>query len=69
VALSGVLFVPTRQASGIIASLALEPDSPGSLAGVGLIPLPDGAADVPIFRLAARPQLTPVEPRDAAVCK
>jgi hypothetical protein len=69
VVLPGSLFVPTRQASGIIASLALEPDSPGSLAGVGLIPLPDGAADVPTFRLAARPQLVPVEPRDAAVCK
>lgn len=66
--LAGALFVPTRQSSGVIASLALEPDSPGSFAGVGLIPLPDGATDVPIFRLATAPRLAPVEPRDAAVC-
>lgn len=67
-AMSGSLFVPTRQASGIIASLALEPDSPGSFAGTGLIPVPDGAADVPTFRLATAPKLAPLEPRDAAVC-
>ncbi|HMK78232.1 MAG TPA: M14 family metallocarboxypeptidase [Xanthobacteraceae bacterium] len=64
---AGSAFVPTAQPAGKLAALALEPDSVGSLAGVGLIPLQDGA-DVPIYRLQAAPKLVPFEPRDAAAC-
>ena len=66
---AGAAFVSARQPAGKLASLALEPDSPGSLAGVGLIPLPDGLADIPVYRLATAPKLAPDEPRDAAVCR
>jgi hypothetical protein len=64
---AGSVFVPARQPAGRLAALALEPDSAGSLAGVGLIPLPDGA-DIPIYRLETAPKLAPDEPRDGAVC-
>jgi Zinc carboxypeptidase len=64
---AGSIFVPARQPAGKLAALALEPDSPGSLAGVGLIPLPEGA-DIPIYRLEAAPKLTPDEPHDRAIC-
>jgi hypothetical protein len=63
----GTAFVPARQPGGTLASLALEPDSPGSLAGVGLIPLLEGA-DLPVYRVTVLPRLAPIEPRDAAVC-
>ena len=64
---AGTLFVPARQPAGKLAALALEPDSAGSLVGVGLIPLPEGA-DIPIYRLEAAPKLVPDEPRDSVVC-
>jgi len=64
---AGAIFVPTAQPAGTLAALALEPDSTGSLAGVGLIAVPE-AADIPVYRLSAVPKLAPSEPRDAAAC-
>jgi hypothetical protein len=64
---AGSVFVPARQPAGTLAALALEPDSVGSLAGVGLIPLREGA-DVPIYRVEAAPKRVPDEPRDAVAC-
>ncbi|MBV8393556.1 MAG: hypothetical protein JOY81_10285, partial [Alphaproteobacteria bacterium] len=50
---AGALFVPMAQpASGIVAS-ALEPDSPGSYVGVGVIPMADGETEAPVYRVMA----------------
>jgi hypothetical protein len=65
---AGSVFVPAGQPAGKLAALALEPDSVGSLAGVGLIPLQEGV-DIPIYRLEAAPKIAPDEPRDAAICQ
>jgi hypothetical protein len=64
---AGAIFVPAAQPAGKLAALALEPDSAGSLAGVGLVALPEGH-DIPLYRLAIAPKLAPAEPRDAALC-
>ena len=50
--------------------MALEPDSPGSLVGVGLIPLPAEASEAPIYRVEAAigARLLPVEAADGAIC-
>jgi hypothetical protein len=67
---AGTPYVPTHQPSGTLAAMALEPDSPGSLFGVGLIPLPAEAAEAPIYRvvvpIAAR--LAPLRDSDATIC-
>jgi hypothetical protein len=48
---AGTLFVPMAQpAAGIVAS-ALEPDSPGSYAGVGVIPMAADETAAPVYRL------------------
>lgn len=48
---AGALFVPTAQpAAGIVAS-ALEPDSPGSYVGVGVIPMAADETEAPVYRL------------------
>lgn len=48
---AGALFVPMAQpASGIVAS-ALEPDSPGSYLGVGVIPMAAGETEAPVYRV------------------
>jgi Zinc carboxypeptidase len=67
---AGATYIPTAQPGGTMAAMALEPDSPGSLIGVGLIPLPADASEAPIYRLAApiQARLAPVEPVDAAFC-
>jgi hypothetical protein len=48
---AGALFVPMAQpAAGIVAG-ALEPDSPGSYVGVGLIPMTADETEAPVYRL------------------
>ena len=50
---AGALFVPMNQpAAGIIAA-ALEPDSPGSYLGVGIVPMGDGESEAPVYRVMA----------------
>jgi hypothetical protein len=48
---AGALFVPmTQPAAGIVAA-ALEPDSPGSYLGVGVIPLAADETEAPVYRV------------------
>jgi hypothetical protein len=48
---AGALFVPISQpAAGIVAS-ALEPDSPGSYIGAGVIPMTAGVTEAPVYRV------------------
>jgi hypothetical protein len=60
----------TRRPSGTMAAMALEPDLPGSLVGVGLIPLPAEAAEAPIYRVVVpiTARLAPLRESDATVC-
>ena len=45
------LFVPmTQPAAGIVAA-ALEPDSPGSYVGAGLIPMAEDESEAPVYRV------------------
>ena len=47
----GTLFVPmTQPAAGIVAG-ALEPDSPGSYVGVGVIPMAADESEAPVYRV------------------
>ena len=47
----GALFVPMNQpATGIVAA-ALEPDSPGSYLGVGMVPMNDNESEAPVYRV------------------
>jgi len=47
----GSVFVPMDQpAAGIIAA-ALEPDSPGSYLGVGVIPMNTDETEAPVYRV------------------
>jgi hypothetical protein len=47
---AGAVFVPMRQPAAAVISATLEPDSPGSHVGVGLVPVgPSGEA--PIYRV------------------
>ena len=43
---AGTVFVPLDQPAANVVIVALEPDSPGSFAGVGLVPVTDGVAAV-----------------------
>ena len=67
---AGTHYIPMGQPGGTLAAMALEPDSPGSLVGVGLIPLPAEASEVPIYRVetAFGARLLPVEAADGAIC-
>jgi hypothetical protein len=48
---AGTLFVPMDQpAAGIVAG-ALEPDSPGSYVGVGVIPMAPDETEAPVYRV------------------
>jgi hypothetical protein len=40
----------TQPAAGIVAA-ALEPDSPGSYVGAGLIPMADDETEAPVYRV------------------
>jgi Zinc carboxypeptidase len=68
---AGTYYVPMRQPAGTMAAMALEPDSPGSLLGVGLIPLPADTSEPPIYRLPApiSSPLTPVSAADTFFCR
>ncbi|HML13624.1 MAG TPA: M14 family zinc carboxypeptidase [Xanthobacteraceae bacterium] len=50
---AGTLFVPMRQPAAAIAAAALEPDSPGSFIGTGVIAMPAGSNEAPIYRAEA----------------
>ncbi len=49
-------FVPMDQPLAAVIAAALEPDSPGSHVGVGVVPV-SGTGEAPIYRLARRPAL------------
>jgi hypothetical protein len=48
---AGTRFVPMNQPVAALAAAALEPDSPGSFIGTGIIPMPAGADEAPIYRV------------------
>ncbi|MBV8412890.1 MAG: M14 family metallocarboxypeptidase [Alphaproteobacteria bacterium] len=50
---AGALFVPMNQAAAGIAAAALEPDSPGSYVGVGVVPLSDSETEAPVYRVTS----------------
>ena len=50
---AGTLFVPMAQPSAALAAAALEPDSPGSFIGTGIVAMPAGNNEAPIYRVAA----------------
>jgi|FEC22Drversion2_1045045.scaffolds.fasta_scaffold01156_4 Zinc carboxypeptidase len=51
----GARFVTMAQPAAGIAAAALEPDSPGSYLGVGVIPTSDGESQAPVYRVMADP--------------
>jgi len=60
----GTLFVPMAQhAAGIVAA-ALEPDSPGSYVGVGVIPMAADETEAPVYRVPMDTAL-PLKPCEA----
>jgi hypothetical protein len=65
----GATYVPAAQPAGSLAALALEPDSPGSLTGAGLISPRAGADELPIYRLYAAPKLAPADRGDPSICQ
>ena len=48
---AGALFVPMDQPAAGIVAATLEPDSPGSYLGVGIIPMDDGESEAPVYRV------------------
>jgi Zinc carboxypeptidase len=48
---AGALFVPMAQPAAGIAAAALEPDSPGSYVGVGVIPMAADDTEAPVYRV------------------
>jgi hypothetical protein len=48
---AGALFVPMNQPAAGIVAAALEPDSPGSYLGVGIVPMSDGESEAPVYRV------------------
>jgi hypothetical protein len=48
---AGALFVPMSQAAAGIVAAAMEPDSPGSYLGVGVVPMNDGESEAPVYRV------------------
>jgi hypothetical protein len=69
---AGTRFVPMSQPAAAIAAAALEPDSPGSFIGTGIIPMPVATREAPIYRAdeaAARSlRLTPVAGEPFGAC-
>jgi hypothetical protein len=65
----GTAYVPAGQPAGLLAALALEPDSAGSLTGVGLVSAQDGTDELPVYRVYAPPRLAHVGLGDPALCK
>jgi hypothetical protein len=48
---AGALFVPMAQPAAGIVAAALEPDSPGSYVGVGVIPMAAEETEAPVYRV------------------
>lgn len=48
---AGALFVPMSQPAAGIVAAALEPDSPGSYVGAGLIPMDADETEAPVYRV------------------
>jgi hypothetical protein len=48
---AGALFVPMDQPAAGIVAAAMEPDSPGSYLGVGIVPMNDGESEAPVYRV------------------
>lgn len=55
---AGALFVPMTQPAAGIAAAALEPDSPGSYVGVGVIPMATDETEAPVYRVMDASALT-----------
>lgn len=70
---AGTRFVPLNQPTAALAAAALEPDSPGSFIGTGIIAMPAGTAEAPIYRAdeaAARSlRLVPLPGVSASTCQ
>jgi hypothetical protein len=70
---AGTLFVPLNQPAAAIAAAALEPDSPGSFIGTGIVAMPAGTNEAPIYRAdaaAARSlRLTPLPGASDSACE
>jgi Zinc carboxypeptidase len=68
----GALYVPMNQPEAGIVAAALEPDSPGSFIGTGILAMPAGASETPIYRVdaaAARTlKLAPLSGAPAGAC-
>jgi len=69
---AGTFYVPMNQpAAGVIAA-ALEPDSPGSFIGTGILAMPPGTSETPIYRVGAAAartlKLAPLPGAPAGVC-
>jgi Zinc carboxypeptidase len=50
---AGTFYVPMNQPAAAIIAAALEPDSPGSFIGTGIVALPVGTSEPPIYRVNA----------------
>jgi hypothetical protein len=48
---AGTLYVPMNQPPAGIIAAALEPDSPGSFIGTGIIAMPPGTSETPVYRV------------------
>lgn len=67
---AGTLYVPMNQASAGIVAAALEPDTPGSYLGVGIIPAAQDQKEAPIFAVprGLAVKADPATSADGAVC-
>ncbi|MDJ1157397.1 M14 family metallopeptidase [Chelatococcus sp. SYSU_G07232] len=69
---AGTFYVPAGQTAGGLLSAALEPDSPGSFVGTGVVSLTAEAREAPIYRAgeaaAATLRLAPLSAAGAALC-
>ena len=68
---AGTLYVPMRQPAAGLAAAALEPDSPGSLTGAGLINDANNRDNIPVLRALGPPPagLAPAGGTDPAFCR
>jgi hypothetical protein len=66
----GALWVPMEQAAAGIVAAALEPDSPGSYLGVGVIPMADDETEAPLYRVMSTQglSLTPIDGAPTPLC-
>lgn len=62
---AGALFVPMNQPAAGIVAAALEPDSPGSYLGAGVIAMETGESEAPVYRVMPGTALS-LKPREGA---